>query len=106
MTYKVRIGRIVRDQIHERYAADRSPTGYPSRQDFEDGPLEAARLQFTRFDDLPHYSGASIRHCHVLVPGFAPVVFVGLLVAGDTVEIADFADDPEYWNRINEDPIG
>jgi len=38
------------------------------------------------------------------MPGFSPVVFVAVLVAVETVEIADFADDPEYWDRVNDDP--
>jgi hypothetical protein len=31
-------------------------------------------------------------------------VFIGLLVADDVVEVADFEDDPDYWDRIDDDP--
>jgi hypothetical protein len=48
--------------------------------------------------------GPSVRHCHVLAPGFGPFVFIGVLVAPGAVEIADFEEDPDYWDLTNEDP--
>jgi hypothetical protein len=102
--FEVRVGRAVRDKIEQRYGLERTAAGRPSRRDFDGGPLAAAELQFRRFDLLPEDIGPSVRHCHVLVPGFSPVVFVGLLVAADVVEIADFEDDPDYWDRIDDDP--
>jgi hypothetical protein len=39
----------------------------------------------------------------VLVPGFAPVVFIGMFVEAEIVEIASFDDDPDYWDLIADD---
>jgi hypothetical protein len=102
VTFEVRVGTIAVQQINERYADERSVTGRPSRVDFLRGPLAAARVQFERFDRLPESVGVSVRHCHVLSPGFPLIVFVGLLTDENVVEIVDFSDDPEYWTF--EDP--
>ena len=49
--------------------------------------------------------GPAVRQCHVLVPGFTPVVFIAVLVETDVVEIASFDDDPDYWDLIaNDEP--
>ena len=32
------------------------------------------------------------------------LVFVGVLVEPDTIEIADFEVDPDYWEMIENDP--
>lgn len=103
MVFDVRVGQVVRDRIEATFEIERSATGRPNRRDFETGPLEAAKLQFGRFDLLPESMGDSVRHCHVLVPGFSVVVFIGMLVEQDTVEIADFAEDPDYWDIVNDD---
>lgn len=95
---------MVRQEIAQRYGIERSAVGHPSRADFEVGPLAAARLQFERFDLLPQAAGPSVRQCHVLVPGFPPIVFMGVLVESDLVEIAGFADDPDYWDLVDNDP--
>jgi hypothetical protein len=31
------------------------------------------------------------------------VVFVGVLIEADVVEIADFDDDPDYWSTIDDE---
>ena len=59
---------------------------------------------FERFDELPEAAGPSVRQCHVLVPGFTPIVVIGVLAAPDTVEIAGFDDDPDYWDMVENDP--
>jgi hypothetical protein len=35
---------------------------------------------------------------------FGVVVFIGVRVGPDEVEIADFSDDPDYWTMIADDP--
>jgi len=102
--FDVRVGQVARDRIDATFDLARSATGRPNREDFESGPLEAARLQFARFDLLPESMGPAVRHCHVLVPGFSVVVFIGVLIEESVVEIADFAEDPDYWDMINNDP--
>jgi hypothetical protein len=102
--FRVRVGPLVEAAIAERFGTERSPEGRPSRADFESGPLAAARLQFERFDALPEAMGPSVRQCHVLIPGFGPVVFMAVLVASETVEIAGFEDDPDYWDLTTENP--
>jgi hypothetical protein len=42
---------------------------------------------------------SAIRRYTVVDPVFGPVV----LVADGTVEIADFAIDPDYWSQFEED---
>lgn len=32
---------------------------------------------------------------------FGALVFFGVLVAPDVVEIADFEDDPDYWSMVD-----
>jgi hypothetical protein len=102
--YRVQVGPTVRQEIERRYRAERTPEGGPSLADFEGGPLAAATFRFEHFDDLPEAMGPSVRQCHVLVPAFTPVVFIGVLVAPDVVEIAGFEDDPDYWDVIGNDP--
>jgi hypothetical protein len=102
--FRVRIGALARGEVDQRYGVERSSEGRPNRADFEQGPLAAARLQFERFDSLPETVGPSVRHCHVLVPGFTPIVFIGVLVEPDLVEIAGFDEDPDYWDLIENDP--
>ena len=68
-------------------------------------PLAAAMLRFQHFDGLPEDAGPAIRHCHVLAPGFPPIVFVAVLTAPDTVEIASFDDDPGYWSLVETDGV-
>ncbi|MGQ0824687.1 MAG: hypothetical protein ACT4OX_06630 [Actinomycetota bacterium] len=104
MRFRVQIGPIVWEQIDARYGSTRTAAGQPSRLDFENGPLAAAALQFSRFDLLGASIGESVRHCHVLAPGFGAIVFIGVLVGEDVVEIGDFTEDPEYWDKVNEDP--
>jgi hypothetical protein len=78
----------------------------PTFQEFMQGPVLAAQIRFERgWDDLPSDTGSSVRVAFVPPsPVFGPVVFYGYLVAPDRVEIADFADDPEYWTTIEGDP--
>jgi hypothetical protein len=104
--FRVQVGVLAREEVDQRYGVERSSEGTPSPTDFEQGPLAAARLQFEHFDTLPEAVGPAVRQCHVLVPGFTPIVFIGVLVEPDLVEIAGFDDDPDYWDMIENDPHG
>ena len=54
-------------------------------------PLLAARgLAFQRNDD----------------PVFGPLVFIGVRLRDDTIEIADFEPDPDHWDLVDDDPGG
>jgi hypothetical protein len=88
-------------KAHDRFGAERTASGAPSAPDFVAGPLAAARIEFSRFDDLPEALGSSIRAVTIVDPFFGAVVFVGVLVAAAVVEIADFEDDPGYWSAVD-----
>ena len=91
-------------KVSGRYGTERSIDGAPSGYDFFSGPLAAALIEFRHFAELPEAAGPSVRTLNGLDRFFGPVVFTGVLVGDDRVEIADFADDPEYWDLIANDP--
>lgn len=45
-----------------------------------------------------------IRTLHIVDPFFGAMVFVGVLIEPGTVEIADYAIDPDYWSMFENDP--
>ena len=59
---------------------------------------------FRDFDACAVAAGPSIRSVHVIDPVFGAVVFIGVLVDSDTVEIADYTTDPDYWSTVDDDP--
>jgi hypothetical protein len=73
--------------------------------EFMTGPVRAARLLFsTRWDQQLAEAGESVRTVHIFSPTLGPVVFFGVLVAPQNVEIAGFDFDPDYWTMIEGDP--
>lgn len=73
--------------------------------EFMTGPVRAARLAFsTRWDQQPAEAGESVRTVHTFSPTLGPVVFFGVLVGPQDVEIAGFDFDPDYWAVIEGDP--
>lgn len=104
MRYRVRWAGEVASAAAELYGPERTAAGRPSEYDFASGPLAAAAARFTDFESLPEVAGPSLRSVHLLDPIFGPVVFVGVLVERDVVEIADFTVDPDYWHQIDDDP--
>jgi hypothetical protein len=100
---EVRVSDHVADSISALYGEECTPHGDPSESDFWSGPLAAALLIFRDFDALAFDEVSAIRRYTVVDPVFGPVVFVGVLVADGTVEIADFAIDPDYWSQFEED---
>lgn len=53
---------------------------------------------------LPHDAGPSVRIAMVSHPMFGPVELIGVLTGPATVEITDFATDPDHWKLIDDDP--
>ena len=99
--YEVRVSQVVTAKAHERYGEQRSATGRPSEFDFVAGPLAAALLEFRFLDELPAVAGPAVRSLHITDPFFGAMVFFGVLVERNVVEIADFEDDPDYWSTVD-----
>jgi hypothetical protein len=101
---EVRVHPAVHQKAHDLYREERSAGGSPSEYDFTSGPLAAAAFAFRDFDSLPFDVVEAVRTYTIVDPVFGPVVFVGVLLRGDVVEIVDFSDDPDYWSSIEDDP--
>ena len=99
--FEVRIAAEVVEKAHERYGDERSSSGRPSEYDFVGGPLAAAVLEFRYFHELPEVAGPAVRSLHITDPFFGALVFFGVLIGADMVEIADFEDDPDYWSMLD-----
>lgn len=104
MIREVRIGTAVVELAAQRFADHRSAPGRPSTYDFVAGPLAAAIFAFRDFDALSCDLVPAVRHWTVVDPYFGAVVFIGVLVGGGVVEVVDFADDPDYWSALEDDP--
>ena len=42
-----------------------------------------------------------MRSLHITDPFFGALVFFGVLIGTDVVEIADFEDDPDCWSMLD-----
>lgn len=104
MNREVRVAAEVLAEAHDRFGETRSATGRPSEYDFVSGPLAAAVFVFREFDQLHFEIVPSIRSYVILDPFFGPIVFTAILIDDGAVEIAAFADDPDYWDVIANDP--
>lgn len=104
MIREVRVAQAVYEQAHQRFGEDRSGEGAPSEYDFVGGPLAAAVFAFRDFERLAYAVVAAVRTYTIVDPFFGVVVFVGVLVAPDVVEIAAFDDDPDYWPTVDDEP--
>jgi hypothetical protein len=104
VSFAVAWGDHVARKVHELFGVERGSHGRPCEGDFVAGPLAAACLGFRDFDALPEAAGSSVRSLHIVDPAFGVVVFIGVLIGERTVEIADFAHDPDYWPTIARDP--
>lgn len=94
----------VMSKVSERFGVTRSVEGAPSGYDFIGGPLAAAVVEFAYFEHLPEAVGPAVRTLNIVDPFFGVIVFTAVAVGDDLVEIADFADDPDYWGLIRDDP--
>ncbi len=104
MIRKVTVAAAVYERAHERLDESRSATGHPSEYDFVGGPLAAAVFAFRDFDSLSYDVVSAARSFTVVDPIFGAVTFIAVLLSTGEVEVADFADDPEYWSVIDADP--
>ncbi len=98
MTPEVRVSEFAASKIASEYGPERSAAGKPSEWDFWSGPLAAALLGFRDFENLLWHPRPEIRSLHIVDPVFGVLVFIGVLIDPDTIEIADFAVDPDYWS--------
>lgn len=102
--HEVHVGAELAAEVTRRWGPERTGAGRSSEYDFWSGPITNARLAFRAFDTLPYDVVPEIRHLHLVDPVFGIVVFFGVLVGPDEVEFAAFADDPDYWQMVENDP--
>jgi hypothetical protein len=93
--FRVTISQFVAAKVAERY---------PNEHDFFGGPLAAAGLAFSDFTNLRAAAGGRVRAVTIVDPVFGPTVFIGVRLRDDTIEIADFEPDPDYWDLVDDDP--
>ncbi len=103
MIPEVRVSEFAARKIAAEFGPERSAAGKPSEWDFWSGPLAAALLGFRDFENLLWHPRPEIRSLHIVDPIFGALVFIGVLVDTDTIEIADFAIDPDYWSTVEND---
>ena len=104
MIPEVRVSEFAARKIVAEYGPERSTAGKPSERDFWSGPLAAALLGFRDFENLLWYPRPEIRSLHIVDPVFGALVFIGVLIDSDTIEIADFDVDPDYWSTVEYGP--
>jgi hypothetical protein len=102
----VRVSPGVEATIAARFPTERSADGDPSVHDFLTGPYAAAHLAFERgFDRLHEAAGPAVRFVITApTPAFPPMVFCGVLLHDDSVEVAGFEIDDDYWDMVGDDP--
>ena len=98
MTPEVRVSEFAARKIAAEFGPERSAAGKPSEWDFWSGPLAAALLGFRDFENLLWHPRPEIRVTPLVAPVVGALVFIGVLIDPDTIEIADFAVDPDYWS--------
>lgn len=85
-----------------------SSEGRPSYALFNDGPCKAASTAFALNFEAQREAIEGVRAIRLVLtaptPIFGPLVFYGVLLDDDTVELASITGDPDYWERIAEDP--
>lgn len=104
MTRRVEVASAVHEAANERFGESRSSSGQGSEYDFVSGPLAAAVFAFREFDALSYDVVPAVRSYTVVDPIFGPVTFAAVLRTDDVVEIVSFADDPDYWTALDDDP--
>ena len=76
----------------------------PSEYDFVAAPLAAAVFAFRDFENMLFDIVPDVRTYTIVDAFFGAVVFVGVLVDAEVVEIADFDDDPDNWVAVDDEP--
>jgi hypothetical protein len=94
-------------QAREEFPPERTDDGRPSFRDFCEGPLEAAKLLFSRrFDTAPNPEPgiASIRQWDTMSKIFGPVVFYAMRVESH-IEIISYLRQGDYWDQVGDDSV-
>jgi len=104
VTRRVKVAPAVYQSSYERFGEARSPKSEGSEYDFVSGPLAAAVFAFRDFDALSYDIIPAVHSYTVVDPIFGAVTFAAVLLTGDIVEIVSFADDPDYWDALDNDP--
>jgi hypothetical protein len=106
LPFRVTISQFVAAKAAERFGNGRSDAGVAGEYEFFGGPLAAAGLAFSDFTNLRAAAGGRVRAVTIVDPVFGPTVFIGVRLRDDTIEIADFEADPDYWDAVDDDPEG
>jgi hypothetical protein len=101
---RVEVASAVYESANEKFGETRSAGGQGSEYDFVGGPLAAAVFAFREFDALSYDVVPAVRSYTVVDPIFGAVAFAAVLRTDDVVEIVSFADDPDYWAALDDDP--
>jgi hypothetical protein len=101
---RVEVSASVVAEIHERFGTSRGVGGGGSEYDFVGGPLAAAVFAFGDFDSLSFDVVPAVRSYTVVDPVFGVVTFSAVLRIDGVVEVAGFADDPDYWDVLDAGP--
>lgn len=104
MIRRVQVAPAVYESANEQFGEERSAHGRGSEYDFVGGPLAAAMFAFREFDELSYDLVPAVRSYTVVDPIFGAVTFAAVLRTDDIVEIVSFADDPDYWAALDDDP--
>ena len=84
------------------------PGGHPSFAAFEDGPCRAATTAFALNFEAQREAIDGVGAIRLVLTAptsmFGPLVFYGVLLDDNTVELASITGDPDYWQRVDEDP--
>lgn len=104
MIRRVEVASAVYESANETFGETRSAGGQGSEYDFVGGPLAAAVFAFREFDALSYDVVPAVRSYTVVDPIFGAVTFAAVLRTDDVVEIVSFADDPDYWAVLDDDP--
>jgi hypothetical protein len=59
---------------------------------------------FREFDALSYDVVPAVRSYTVVDPILGAVTFAAVLRTDEVVEIVSFADDPDYWTALDDDP--
>jgi hypothetical protein len=101
---RVEVASAVYERANDKFGETRSAGGQGSEYDFVGGPLAAAVFAFREFDALSYDVVPAVRSYTVVDPIFGAVTFAAVLRTDDVVEIVSFADDPDYWAALDDDP--
>jgi hypothetical protein len=96
------------DEAKTMFPVGGSADGRPSFARFEDGPCKAASTAFSLNFEAQREAIDGVAAVRLVLtpptPIFGPLIFYAVLLDDDTIELASITGDPDYWQRIDEDP--